>query len=297
MTLNFFKSLFVSSIITVSAVPAFAQALPEDSKDETVPLSIGSDTQDPPVGIAALSADSDEWKFHLSPLYLWFAGQGGKASVGPVTAPIDVSFGDIWNDLDTSFTFHFDVGKNKWKLFVDYMLVKTSSQESALIGASQIGATVDIRTRNDIVEFGGSYKVWDASFLWDDWLLSVDLLAGVRYTNLEFSASPTPNNLSISLPSADLKKNLWDGFGGMRLIQEIGRDTGWRIIGYGTVGAGSSDLTWSAMATLDWQYKEWGSIRAGYKWLAYDYESGTGRDHILYDVVLQGPIIGLVFNW
>ncbi len=63
------------------------------------------------------------------------------------------------------------------------------------------------------------------------------------------------------------------------------------------IGAGGSDLTWSAYALVGWQFTDWGSLNAGYKWLAYDYETGSGPSRFSWDVTYQGPIAGLVFNW
>jgi hypothetical protein len=63
------------------------------------------------------------------------------------------------------------------------------------------------------------------------------------------------------------------------------------------VGAGGSDLTWSAYALVGWQFTDWGSLNAGYKWLAYDYDTGSGPSRFSWDVTYQGPIAGLVFNW
>ena len=277
---RFFKAVFLTGFLLSSVAPAFAQDLPENSPDESI----------------SLPADADEWQFHFAPLYLWFAGIGGKASIGPVAVPVDVTFSDTLENLDVAFTFHFEVGKQKWKFFVDYLLLNTSAQQGVQIGATPIGGKVNTDVSNNIIEFGGAYKIWDAPVLWNA-PSSMELLAGVRYTNLDIFVSTQAFNLPRPLPNVNIEKNLWDGFGGVRLIQALGENTGWRLIGNADVGAGSSDLTWSAMVTVNWQYKKWGSVRAGYKWLGYDVDTGTAREHLAYNVVYQGPIVGLVFNW
>jgi hypothetical protein len=129
---------------------------------------------------------------------------------------LDVSFDDVLDNLDTVFTFAFEARKHKWGFFVDYMLLDIAPQAS-----TPVGITINANVHNNIVEFGGSYMVRDAS-------PSVELLAGVRYTTLEISVSPGP--------PVKKNENLWDGFGGVRLIQALGEDSGWSLIGTADVG-------------------------------------------------------------
>lgn len=261
MKRKFYLFLFISSASLCLAFPVFAQ----DSQN---------DTQESPPQLPAIN---DEWQFTLAPLYIWFAGIEGKSSIGPVTAPLDVSFKDVLDNLDTVFTFHLEARKQKFNLFADYMLLDISPQLS-----TSVGIPVNTNVHNNIVEFGGGYLVREA-------YPSVELLAGVRYTNLEISASP--------VPPINVDENWWDGYGGLRLIQELGDNSGWSLVGKADVGGGGSDLTWSALVAVDWKYKTWGSVRAGYKWLGYDLDTGTGPGRFSYDVVYQGPIVGMVFYW
>lgn len=48
---------------------------------------------------------------------------------------------------------------------------------------------------------------------------------------------------------------------------------------------------------FDYQFKDWGSVFFGYRWLDYDYDSGGGLDHYGYDALQQGPLAGLSFYW
>ncbi len=54
------------------------------------------------VGIAILASTnlvtaSDEWEFALSPLFLWGMSIKGDATIGGVTAPLDLTFNDKWS--------------------------------------------------------------------------------------------------------------------------------------------------------------------------------------------------------
>ena len=162
-------------------------------------------------------------------------------------------------------------------VFADYMLLNISPKASTPVGFS-----INTNVHNHIIEIGGGYMIRDAS-------PSVELLAGVRYTNLEMSLSP-------GLP-VNAGESLLDGFGGVRLIQEFGENSNWSLIGKADMGGGSSDLNWNAMALVNWRYKEQVSVSAGYKWLAYDYQTGTGPSQYTHDGIYQGPTVSISFSW
>ncbi len=159
----------------------------------------------------------------------------------------------------------------------DFIYLDTSIKAST-------SARIKINTNlhNDIAEIGGGYIIRESS-------PSIELLAGVRYTNLEKYLTPGR--------AINAGESLIDGFGGMRLIQEIGENSNWRLIGKADMGHGSSALSWNAMALLNWQYKKRVSVSAGYKWLAYDYQTGIDSNRSNYEGVYQGPIISMAFSW
>jgi hypothetical protein len=64
----------------------------------------------------------------------------------------------------------------------------------------------------------------------------------------------------------------------------------------GGFGVGS-DLTWQAFPYLDWSLAKSTSLQLGYRWLATDYEAGSGSSLFRYDVLVQGPQVGLTFHF
>ena len=85
MKRKIYQLLLLSSFFLISGISAYAQDTPVDSQESS------ESSQDES---AILPLASDEWEFHLAPLYIWFAGIGGSSSIGPVTAPLDISFSD-----------------------------------------------------------------------------------------------------------------------------------------------------------------------------------------------------------
>ena len=88
MSRKLFKLLFLFSFLCPLSTTTFAQDTPENNQDEPIIIPDGTDV----------------WQFELAPLYIWFAGIGGTSSLDPVTAPLEVSFGEVLDNLDTVLT-------------------------------------------------------------------------------------------------------------------------------------------------------------------------------------------------
>jgi hypothetical protein len=216
-------------------------------------------------------ADTDEWQFTVAPLYLWAVGIDGNISVGPVVAPVNITFGDALSNLSGAFTLHFEARKKRWNLLADYMWVGLSPSASL-----PTGAPVNVDLDMQIGELGGTYLVTNSSPY-------VEVLAGVRYQSVDLKAPPTPVSVDDS----------WaDGFVGARITGQWGN---WKVVGRGDVGGGGSDLVWNVSLLGDYRFKKWGSVFAGYRVLDYDYSSGSGASRFVFDTRLQGPLLGLAF--
>ena len=51
------------------------------------------------------------------------------------------------------------------------------------------------------------------------------------------------------------------------------------------------------MSQYHWYFATWGSAQLGYRWLATDYHTGSGRSQFVDDVLLQGPEIDLTIHF
>lgn len=69
----------------------------------------------------------------------------------------------------------------------------------------------------------------------------------------------------------------------------------WSLITRADIGAGGSDLVWNVAFMVDYQFKDW--VFVGYRWMDYDYEAGSGKDHYAYDALQQSPLAGISFTW
>jgi hypothetical protein len=189
-----------------------------------ITLSMGILTSIWSSGAMGASHDRDGWHFKLIPLYLWGAGLSGTSvtptRLGPVPAPIDVSFKDALSNLDAAFTFHFEAGKGKWTLLADYSLVDLGPEAKLPNGRA---ITADVR--NEILELGGFYPLLTTK------QYSLELLGGARYTSLEeqFGIKDGPQ-------LANVDESWWDGFGGGRVQYFLNEK--WTLLVRGDAGAG-----------------------------------------------------------
>ncbi len=67
----------------------------------------------------------------------------------------------------------------------------------------------------------------------------------------------------------------------LRVYSEIG--------GFGL----GSDFTWQIFPTVGIRFSDTVSADLGYRWIKIDYATGEGRERFAYDVLTQGPLVGV----
>jgi len=231
----------------------------------------------------AMAAESrytdDEWHFTLSPLFLWGMSIDGSSTVGPVELPLDVGFDDVLDNLEFVFTIHFEMQKGDWTLFTEYQHVDLEPSFN-----TSSGTEVAIDFIDQMFELGVAYRV--ATFGIND----LEVLGGARYTSQDLDVKIGPG-----VQLLDVSESWLDGFIGMRVFTHISDN--WTFIGRGDIGAGGSDFIWNLVGMFDYQFKDWGSVFFGYKWMDYDYETGSGLNYYAYDALQQGLLAGLSIHW
>jgi hypothetical protein len=65
---------------------------------------------------------------------------------------------------------------------------------------------------------------------------------------------------------------------------------------FGGFGVGS-DFTWQVFPTVMFRATERTSIDLGYRWLDIDYKTGEGNERFAYDVLSQGPVLGMTVRF
>jgi hypothetical protein len=57
-----------------------------------------------------------------------------------------------------------------------------------------------------------------------------------------------------------------------------------------------SRLTWQVFPRVNWHCSKRGFLQAGYRWLYTDYETGNGKGLFGFDMLTQGPQVGVTFS-
>ena len=233
----------------------------------------------PSLAVAQNSSGEDEWQFRLAPLFLWGMNIDGNTQIGRAEAPIDIEFDDVLENIQAVFTIHFEARKRDLTLFAEYQYVDLQPSFDTPVGpVAELDQTIQMG------ELGAAYKI--ATFGVTD----LEVLAGARFTRQDLDIDLDPGPVILSTDES------WvDGFAGVRFYTYLNEK--WTLSGRCDIGAGGSDFVWNIAAMVDYRFRDWGSAFFGYRWLDYDYESGSQADFYSYNALQQGPLAGLAFYW
>ncbi len=231
----------------------------------------------------AVAEESDEWKFELSPLFLWGISLHGSSTIGTETVPLDINFKDnIFTNLAGVLTAHFEARKGRWGGFaeIQYVDLEPSAKINNLLSA-------DISIINKLGELGGVYRFYGEP------RHGVEVLAGVRGYGVDLGVSLDPGP-----QIASINESWADGFVGARVFW--GLSPKWTFIGRADVGGGpigQSNFVWNVAAIFDYRFNDLVSAFVGYRALGVDYETGSGSNHFEWDIIQQGPLAAVNFYW
>ncbi len=288
---NWPRCLTNSCLVLVAALAVPGHAYSQDSSDS-----------------AAL--DSSGWHFVTAP-YAWAFGIDGDIGVGKQVGSVHESFLDIVQSADSLLAFqgHAEVQYDRIGVFFDgtYADITSSVHESGGGPLISVDLDVDIGSEMAILETGAFYRVVENYQLWNPpadvggGTFTFDALAGARYTYLGVSV-----DTKLSINDLVFKKNLdgsrdWvDPFVGGRVQFGLSDSIDFLLRGdVGGFGVGS-DFTWNTQGLLGYRFtllgnnaEAWG----GYRALGQDYDEGSGRKDLEWDVILHGPVIGMTVRW
>jgi hypothetical protein len=247
---------------------------------------------------AVLAADAEqpiplepagEWRFSVAP-YLWGAGLNGDVGLfGRQPVNIDMSFGDVLDDLRFGGMLVAEMHNGTWGLFGDIIYVKTEADTSAVrtVLGSPVSLDVNVETSSFTGTLMGEYRLYGSD------AVSVDLMAGARIWSVD-------NDIDASLaadgsPVADFSGSDGSTWADPMIGVKARFDTGtpWFFNAWGMIGAGSSDFSWDVLGGVGYQWNDRFSTVGGYRALGVDYSD----DGFVYDVVQHGPYLGAIFNF
>ncbi len=236
--------------------------------------------------LLASPAAAQEWEFSVTP-YLWAAGLEGDIAAFPnlPAAQVDLSFGDVLEDLNGAIMIKAEAQHGRLGLIADFGYVKTdSSTDDVTIRDPRFtGATL-----------GNELLTATAAVAWravEEEQYSIDFLGGVRFSKVSPDLALIFRDTVVRRANPD--ESWFDPIIGARAKVQL--SPRWSLTAYGDVGGFgvSSDLTYQALATASYDFNERWALSAGWRHYAVDYEDGD----FVYDVSQSGPILGVTFRW
>jgi hypothetical protein len=232
-------------------------------------------------GAAAQSAS--DWDFQVTP-YAWMAGLSGEIGTIPGAPPVevDLSFGDILDDLDIAGMLFASARNGPWVVYLDTSYSLTSSTES-LGGVVFDSVKVTSRTTTLALAVGRTIAETPRG--------SADAYVGARAWWLE----NTFDLRTVGGGSADRteKANWVDPLIGVAgRYQASDRWSLFAAIEVGGFGVGA-DSEWSVLAGATYKVTDAFGITAGWRHLEVDYDG----DDALFDVSQSGPVLGATFRF
>ncbi|QRM56210.1 hypothetical protein [Sinorhizobium sp. BG8] len=221
------------------------------------------------------------WTFAFEP-YFWAAGLSGDlASFGLPAVHVDSSFSDIWDHLDFGAMAMGEARYGPYSIVGDVIYTKISGSAGTPRGI--LAESVDVDSETFAAFLGVGYA------LFEDNAGRLDVIGGARVWSVDTDLSFDGGILDgVSKSDGDT----WvDALAGLKATYSITPEI--YLTGWGLVGAGGADIDWDVAAAIGYRFNNTISAVAGYRALGVDYSSGGFE----FDVIQQGPILGLVVNF
>jgi len=216
-------------------------------------------------------------------IYGMGAAIDGTAQIGPVTVPVDVGISDVFDALEFGAMAAWRIENDTWSFTAD----------TTFMGLGGSGTTEGglLRGEMDVDQFT---LMGTAGRRLTDRL---ELLFGFAYVDLstDLKVSGTAGEVVDQQASADAD---WiDPTIGLRYSAPLG--DAWRLNLRGDIGGFGigSDFMWQALATAQWRFSDTAGVIFGYRAIGFDYEQGKDQNYQHYDLIEQGPVVGVTISF
>ncbi|WP_145962837.1 porin family protein [Mangrovicoccus ximenensis] len=236
-------------------------------------------------GLAVLlpAAAAGAWEYNITP-YAWMSGLEGDLGTVPgfPAQSVDLSFGDIWDDLDYGVFLFGSARNGPWVFYLDSSAVQTTSKET-VNGPNVKSVEIESRTANIALALGRTVVVGPG--------YDVDVFGGVRHWSLD-------NDYKVRAADGTTHRKSTDADWTDPIIGLAGRyrfEGRWSAFGSADIGGFGvgSDFQWSFTAGVNYAFNDLASLSVGWRQIDVDYDD----DGTVFDVTQSGPIVGLSFKF
>lgn len=227
-----------------------------------------------PVASGEEAQSEKNWEFELAPMYLWAVSLNGDLTVKGRQVDFDVSFSEIFDNLNGAVTFHFEgVRKQEWGFFTDLNYIVLNPDDDS----------IDINFTQILAEAAAFYRMFEQG-------VTIDGFGGLRYSSMY---------AELELPGGDIdqRKDWIDPFLGLRWGWNFAERLAGRLRGdVGGFGIGSQ-ISYNAVGVVDFKPWKHVSLFGGYRVLFQKYSTGNRGNRFKYDAIMHGPLLGLNIYW
>ena len=220
---------------------------------------------------------SDEWK-HQVAIYGWLPALDGTLTFQVPGEPDDSTDSNAIDSLDSVFMGSYEARKNEWSFLADFIYLKMSGDTQGL--NPNVNWNLELTAK--LYGFYAGYNLSDANNM------QMDLIGGMRYFSLGLDVTRSGGRILNGTLSSEVEN--YDAVIGIKGEYTI--NSNWYVPYLFDIGAGDSDLTWQASASLAYRFG-WGDVIATYRYMHYD----RGDSLLLEDFELYGPKLGVVFHF
>ena len=228
---------------------------------------------------AADQKDSGKWQWY-GELFALGAQLEGTTAAGE---DIDVPLHDILDNLDFGFMGSLAARKDKWTVFADFIYVNMGEKATLPLPAPvSMEAKLNLDMRQFISTFGAAYQIAETQ------KSSFNLLAGGRYLSMDADLKYDIGSVNTGRESESGSN--WDFIVGARGKTDLSDK--WYIHYYADIGTGNSDMTWQAIAGINYRFSKV-DLTLGYALMDWDFD----KKSMIKDMTLKGPYAGIKFRF
>ena len=221
--------------------------------------------------------ESGEWEHDIS-IYGWLPTLDGTLKFKVPGEPDESADSNAIDSLDTVFMGSYEARKNEWSFLVDLIYLKMSGDTQGL----NPNVNLDLELTAEMYGFYAGYNILNENNM------RVDVIGGMRYFSLGLDVTRSGGRILNGTLSGDVTN--YDAVIGIKGEYTI--DSNWYMPYQFDIGAGDTDLTWQANASIAYRF-DWGDVIATYRYMHYD----KGDSLFLEDFDLYGPKLGVVFHF
>jgi len=229
--------------------------------------------------------NSKDWH-HSVYIYAMGAAIDGKAQIGPVEVPVDLSISDVFGALEFGAMAAYRAENDTWSFSADATFMGLAGSDTTEGG--RLNGTIDVDQFTLMGTFGRRVSE------------NTELLFGLAYFDLSTDLRVTSTG-GVPVDLAASRDVDWiDPTIGLRYNRPI--NDNWRLNLRGDIGGFGvgSDLMYHLLANVQWQASETVGMVFGYRLIDFDYEegaSGLGGNYQRYDLTEQGPLVGVSISF